>query len=95
VMVERMTEKRADRIPADLLHRLGARPRLRAAVGRRGFPAPGYGGVAQQTIHVARHAPELLPGVISGKVKLKDTAEQAQRRSPAATAALAGLEHGA
>jgi hypothetical protein len=53
------------------------------------------GEIAQQAIHVARHAPELLPGVISGKVKLKDRAEQTQRRSPAATAALAGLEHGA
>jgi hypothetical protein len=32
---------------------------------------------AQQPIHVARHTPESLPGVISGKVKLKGTAEQA------------------
>jgi hypothetical protein len=53
------------------------------------------GEIAQQAIHVARHAPELLPGVISGKVKLKDTAEHAQRRSPDANVVLAGLEHGA
>ena len=52
-MVERITENRADRIPADLLHRLGARPRLRAAVGRPEFSphglvvsAPGPGSVA-------------------------------------------------
>jgi hypothetical protein len=68
---------------------------VRLAEDRRGFPARATAGIAQQAIHVARHAPELLPGVISGKVKLKDTAEQARRRSPAAAAALAGLEHGA
>jgi hypothetical protein len=37
---------------------------------------------AQQAIQVARHAPELLDGVMTGKVKLKDAAQKARAKSP-------------
>jgi hypothetical protein len=37
---------------------------------------------AQQAIQVAEHAPELLDGVRTGKVKLKDAAQKARAQSP-------------
>jgi hypothetical protein len=37
---------------------------------------------AKQAIQVAAHAPELLDGVRTGKVKLKDAAQKARAKSP-------------
>jgi hypothetical protein len=50
---------------------------------------------ARQAIAVAQHAPDLVPAVLSGEVKLRDPAKQARDDSPKSHAsAAAGLEYG-